>query len=768
MFKALIARGVLGPGLTILLGAFGTPVPAGADDASLRVIVRDSFGVIPRATVRATSRASGTSQRAVTDASGVATFAGLPAGSYEVRASFSGFADTVEPKLTLVGGEKRTLDLVLTQAQFSTSVTVTTANRREQLLLDVAQPTTLVDLAQIEDTGARSAKDVLVEQAGSGIQVNAGGGQGHISLNGIPNSGVLVLVNGRRYLGKDANGNLNLEDLQLAGVERIEIVRGAASALYGSDALGGVVNIITRSPDEPGIGNTLALTGGSYSDWRAVDTLSVRGAKGGIAASGGYRTYDGFDLQPDNPQTIGQPKSRWWNGSGQADYQLTPKLVARFFGDYEDRHIDPYYFAGATQLASTVYNSIQDRTRYTLSPELELLPGSNTSLLLQYNYGSFLRDETRVFQQSGEVVPQAPWRESNQELRLTGRWTWKAAGKENPLQGGYEFRREKLSRGTIAPSTPDNPLGVAEKQRDIDVLWLQQEVNLGRLTLTGGVRHDDYSDFGSEWSPKASALFALTPEHRIRASYGHGFRPPSFGELYLDQAPFFVGNPDLVPETANTFSGGYAFASSRAEASLDYFYNKVTNGITFNLNAFPYTYGNLSRYNSSGVNLAAAVNLPGGFTPSFAYTYNKRVAPGVDENGDGKDDEIGGYPKNTVFLKLLWQSPRLGLRANVRGEINGDVPPGVTDTSYQNAYQVWYAQVRKSLGTAGRYSFEVFAQVDNIFDERDLYRIQTCPPGAPTTCQEGAPITGPNDLLQVWIAPRTFLAGITIGTDGGR
>jgi outer membrane receptor for ferrienterochelin and colicins len=768
MRKTSIARGVLGCLAAALAVAVGAPASARAEDASLRVTVRDSFGIIPHATVRATSQPSGTSHRATTDADGVASLTALPAGSYEVRASFPGFADTVEPKVTLAAGEKRTLDLVLSQAQFSTSVTVTTANRREQLLLDVAQPTTLVDLAQIQDTGARSARDVLVEQAGSGIQVNAGGGQGHISLNGIPNSGVLVLVNGRRYLGKDANGNLNLEDLQLVGVERIEIVRGAASALYGSDALGGVVNIITRAPDTPGLGNTLALTGGSYSDFRVVDTLSVRGAKGGVAASGGYRTYDGFDLQPDNPQTIGQPKSRWWNGSGQADYQLTPRLVARFFGDYQDRHIDPYYFAGATQQASTVYNSIRDLTRYTLAPELELLPGSNTSVLLQYNYGRYLRDETRVFVESGNVVPQAPWREWDQELRLTGRWAWKAAGKENPLQGGYEFRREKLSRGTLAPSTPDNPLGVAAKQRDINVLWLQQEVNVGRLTLTGGVRYDDYSDFGSEWSPKASALFALTPEHRIRASFGHGFRPPYFGELYLDQAPFFVGNPDLVPESANTVSAGYAYASARAQVSVDYFYNKVKNGIVFDLNAFPFTYGNLSRYDSSGVNLAAAVNLPGGFTPSFAYTYNKRVAPGVDENGDGKDDEIGGYPKNTVFLKLLWQSPRLGLRANVRGEINGDVPPGVTDTSYQNAYQVWYAQVRKSLGTAGRYSFEVFAQVDNIFDERDLYRIQTCPPGAPTTCQEGAPITGPNDLLQVWIAPRTFLAGITIGTDGGR
>ena len=151
------------------------------------------------------------------------------------------------------GGRSKSLELVLEIAQPSTTVTIETANRRDQLLLDVAEPVTLIDEAQIQDTGARSAKDVLVEQGGSGIQVNAGGGQGYLSINGIPNKGVLVLVNGRRYLGKDANGNLNLEELRLPGVQRIEVVKGAGSALYGSDALGGVVNFITETPDEKGV-----------------------------------------------------------------------------------------------------------------------------------------------------------------------------------------------------------------------------------------------------------------------------------------------------------------------------------------------------------------------------------------------------------------------------------------------------------------------------------------------------------------------------------
>ena len=258
-----------------LAAALALPATAGAADGSLSVTVRDNYGVIPRAAVRATNGATGVGQRAVTDDAGCRPLRRPPRGHLRGAGGFPGFADAAEPAVALAEGEAKSLELVLGVAQLSTSLTIETANRREQLLLDVAEPVTLIEKTQIEDTGARSAKDVLVEQNGSGIQVNAGGGQGYVSINGIPNKGVLVLVNGRRYLGKDANGNLNLEELRLPGVERIEVVKGAGSALYGSDALGGVVNFITGQPTERGVTNSLTLSAGSYDDYRVDDSLLV-------------------------------------------------------------------------------------------------------------------------------------------------------------------------------------------------------------------------------------------------------------------------------------------------------------------------------------------------------------------------------------------------------------------------------------------------------------------------------------------------------------
>jgi outer membrane receptor for ferrienterochelin and colicins len=739
-----------GSALVLALAQAASPAPSAAapeTGASLAVAVRDAWGVIPGASVRLTHHDTRATAQQSTDGAGTASFS-VPPGLYALGVSFSGFADHVEP-VTLSSGEQSTLTVTLALPQFSTTLTVTTASRREELLRDVASPTTVIDAVQIEDTGARSAKDVLVEQSGNGIQVHAGGGQGHVSINGIPDSGVLVLVDGRRYLGKDANGNFNLEDLLVGNVERIEVVKGATSALYGADALGGVVNFITRKSRVPGVTNRLELTAGSHKDLYAADDFAWRAARGGLALSGGYRTYDGFDLDAQNPQTIGQPESQWYYGSTSADLNLTPRLVARFVGDYQRRDVDRYFFSGPTQLASTVYDSQRALTRLTASPELELLASPRTSVSAVFTYGEYRRDETRLFLQGGAAQPQAAWREWSRELKLTGRHDWSALGRKHPLQGGYEHRQERLRRGTLSRADP---------RRDIDTLWLQQEWAASqKWKLTGGFRHDRYSDFGGEWSPKLAAVFAPAGDHRVRASYGHGFRAPYFGELFLTTPPLFVGNPDLEPEVSDTVTAGYAYASRRAQASADYSWTRVRNGIVFDLTHQPFTYGNIAEYTARAVNLAFSATLPAGFASSVAYTWLRR------ENEAGQD--LGAYPNHSFFVKLQWSHARWGLRANVRGQVNGGQSESLTDLSFVPAYDAWYAQVRKRLLARGAYSWSAFAQVDNLFDERNVFRRGCVERISPTVCARHQPV--PNDF-QVWLAPRAFLAGVTLDMDFSR
>jgi outer membrane receptor protein involved in Fe transport len=314
------------------------------------------------------------------------------------------------------------------------------------------------------------------------------------------------------------------------------------------------------------------------------------------------------------------------------------------------------------------------------------------------------------------------------------------------LQAGFEHRQEQLSRSGLSGCATGQ---ACNKSRDLTVLWLQQEVNLTKdLKISAGLRHDDSSDYGKQTSPKAAAVYSLPGSHRLRASYGKGFRAPYFGELFLTTFGF-QGNPSLKPERSETFTGGYAYSDPKIFGSVDLFWARVQDGVTFaQLTPSLFTYDNVRRYDSNGASAQIAFNLPRGFAPSASYTYNKR------EDDQGR--EIAGFPRHAAFVKLLWSSPRLGVRANLRGEISGKVPAAFGATRYQPAYNVWYAQASKRFAVKGSYAFNVYAQVRNLFDKKDVYNRDL----------QGNPVT--NELLQIWLAPRTFLGGITVDMDWTR
>jgi outer membrane receptor for ferrienterochelin and colicins len=716
--------------LLLALATIVGPAMAQEGDATLEVTVRGHWGTVPGATIQVTDPDRESGQRQTSDAAGLATFS-LPAGTYRVEVGLDGFVPYLEEGITLAAGGQATVEAILALTQFSSSVTVTTANRREQLLLDVAQPTTLIDEIQILDTGGLSAKDVLAEQAGSGIVVHTGGGRGHVSINGIGNDGVLVLIDGRRYLGRDGNGNINLEDLDLSGAERVEVVKGAGSALYGTDALGGVINIITKKAKQ-GTLNRLEATAGSHSDLRISDSFSKRTGAYGLEIIGSFRTYDGFDLDPEDPQLQGEPRSERFDLQVNGDRQFSDSITGGLFANYSRREVRDNFFGGATQLGGGVPDQQLDLTRYTLSPEFDFVLSSSSSLNVTLTHGKYDRDENNVYADRVETVPS--WQEWNTEGEVTLRQSWRALDQDQLLQVGVEFRRQEMDRSSLG----------SKVDRDLQVAWFQQEFNLGsKFTLTGGLRYDDDSEYGSETSPKLSAVFAASEKTRLRASYGQGFRAPRFGELFLE-IPFFVGNPDLMPETSDSLTAGVTYFGERVKASVDYFDTELDNAIVFDFGRFfipPFTYKNIPGISTrQGYNLELAVDLPGGFTPSIAYT--KLDA----EDDDGEN--IGGFAEDTAFFKLLWQDPGRGLRANLRAEYRGETNPGSFDGSFTPSYTLWNLQASKALRTGGR-KFRVWARVDNLFDESDIFRRDSA----------GMPIPGD---LQVWEDGRNYHVGVAI------
>ena len=212
---------------------------------------------------------------------------------------------------------------------------------------------------------------------------------------------------------------------------------------------------------------------------------------------------------------------------------------------------------------------------------------------------------------------------------------------------------------------------------------------------------------------------------------------------------FFVGNPDLKPETSDTLTAGFTYVGSRAKASFDYFDTELENAIAFDLGNFipPFTYRNIEGTSTrEGVNVELAVDLPAGFTPSIAYTYLDA------EDDDGEN--LGGYATDTAFFKLLWQDPGRGLRANLRAEYRGETTPGSADGSFTPSYTLWNLQVSKTLQVGGR-KFRLWARADNLTDESDIFRRDAA----------GDPIPGE---LQVWEDGRNYHVGVAIEFGSGQ
>ncbi len=730
---------------TILLALSSATAGLAADDgAAVAVTVRNSRGALSGAAVRLIA-ADGTIRRESSDAHGVARFSGLGAGTYTVTAELEGFADFEETGVAVAAGEQVTIDAFLVLAEFSSAITVRTPNRRQQLLLDVAEPTTLIDALDILDAGAQTAADVLSEQAGDGVVVQSGGGQGYVSINGIGNQGILLEIDGRRYLGRDGFGNFNLEDLDLAGIERIEVVKGVASALYGTDALGGIINLITRKAGTAGMHHRSELVFGSHHDLRITETLGRGSRRAGWNLIPSWRTFDGFDLDPDNPQTIGQPASELLNFLFNGRFRFSDHLLGRWFSFYSRREEEKNFFAAIGES----YDQQRELVRTILSPEFDFTLTADTHLNLRLTLGKYDRDEIHVYEDRQEVLD--PWREWNMEAHLTGRQRWRALGREHVLQVGYEYRHQEMDRIYLQMPGSESP----RVRRDLHVGWFQQELVFSKLTLGAGLRHDYDSVYGDETSPKLSAVYAPTRSTRLRASWGQGFRAPRFEELFIRIPPFFEGNPDLRPETSETLTAGFSYSGSRLRAAVDYFHTELDAAIVFALLRFEppffytYSYKNVDGVAvREGFNTAWTLDLPGGFVPSLAYTYLTAK--------DRDAEELAGHATHSVFLKLVWSHSRLDLRANLTGVYHGKETPSSFDGTHTPAYELWNVQVSKSFGSEQKRRFRVWVRIDNLFDETGIYR----------RGPDGQPLV--NEVLQVWEDGRNYHGGVTVELDWPR
>ncbi|WP_041463875.1 TonB-dependent receptor plug domain-containing protein [Pelodictyon luteolum] len=591
-------------------------------------------------------------------------------------------------------------------ASFLSEETVVTATRTETPVSKVPAAIEVISKEEIAASGAETLDAVLAEAQSISLQSPSG----RISiagLRGLNSKNTLILLDGMR-LSSGFGDYVDMEEIPTAMIERIEIIRGSGSALYGSDAIGGVINIITRKPTKElhaGVGFRTGIS--KYSEAgmaRGDGWISGTTGKLGYVIAGSYSDRDHYDRDKSDIVPDGDDKYLG-GGSAALTYRFHEGVTARMGVLYHDRQNE-----GARLYSKKYYDRTLESDRTLGYAGLDIATGSESTLTLQGSLSSYDWKSTMdpITVASGFVTSL-----KQEASLLESHWVSKLS-KSNRLSIGLDYRKEDRRDVNI-----NKTFAVVTGSHDVWNFgsYIQDELSvIDPLGLTLGLRYDSHSDFGTAFSPKVSIWHQLADKLKIRGSYGEGFRAPTIYELYIGspwtQSQAIVANPDLEPEKSRTYEIGMDATAGPLTCSITGFRNdlrdmigKISLGM---IDGVPnYQLGNIDRAMTQGVEVSASVTIPYGFTLSDEFTT-------IESEDKSTGADLLFVPDITNTLKLAYLQPKAGINANIRLLTTGRQ---MTDkTTKTEGYSLVNLYLSKSVIS----NTSVFFGIDNLFnDEAD-------------------------------------------------
>ena len=560
---------------------------------------------------------------------------------------------------------------------------VVTAARREQRLKDVVVPTEVIGRAEIARTGATDVAALLQQFTGLQVDGGVGGGQG-VQLQGMDSRRVLVLVDGQPIIGR-VNGDFDLSRLPLAGVERIEIVKGPQGTLYGSEALGGVVNIITRQARGAATAEAQAVGG---SRGRADATVGGRTSLGRLRLAGDA-SLRRTDLANGISSDLGARSERW-TLSPTAEWTASPEWTLRSSAlasaqSQRYRSGQLFRFVDDEQLGARVGGEWR-RGVHRVAP-----------VLVVSRFDHLARASTGAVPVAGTGERDV---QSLAELDVSGTTILGSV----LLDAGLEARRERITADRI-------PGG----ERSLDAVegYSQATVARGPVTLVPGVRLVQHSQFGGFAAPKLAVLVRPTEALAVRASVGRGFRAPDFKELYLafanTSAGYAVeGNPALRPERSTNLQLGLEWSDARGWWRLNGFTNDFRDFIA---TADPspdgtYSYENVETGRTRGIEAEASLAL-GSWRGDVGYTYL--------EARDGEGRPLPSRPAHSGRAALTAPLPRAGA-FTATWVVTGRTPLAVGLSTTADDWRATFERLDVKATMPVLRGVRVLLGVDNVLD----------------------------------------------------
>jgi outer membrane receptor for ferrienterochelin and colicins len=415
-------------------------------------------------------------------------------------------------------------DSILTQ---DLDEVIVTATRTVRQLSSVPLPVTLISKKQIQRTGVTRLNEILNEQTGIVMTPDAtiGGGEG-VQIQGIASDYVLILIDGVPVVGR-SSGNLDLSRFAVGNIKQIEVVKGPSSSLFGSEALGGVINIITEKPSSENITGQLGHRAATFNNQNTNVSVSQRRDKFGYSFFADRLSTDGYDLaNGDNGQTVNPFFNYTFNG--RLFFDATEKLKIFASGRYFSQEFD-------------VMPSTSEERDANVHLRIDHNPSSKTNWQYELYYTSYITDEKILDPINNDLLIANDF---NQQLfRPEVRYNHSYSENNTmTLGGGYNF--ETLNRSLFAEQVTF----------DSQYLFVQYDFKpLENLNIIAGARFDNHSEYNSQVSPKLSARYNFNESFALKASVGSGFKAPDFRQLYLD--------------FTNAAGGGYSVFGKEVEAA---------------------------------------------------------------------------------------------------------------------------------------------------------------------------------------------------------
>ncbi len=652
---------------------------------TVTVIDAKTREAVPYATVCFEDIKTATQKFVVTDMSGkVANMAKVPS---KVTVSFVGYktlVDTIKPAVSKT--------LLLDPAVLNMDEVVITAQYAPEKADKSIYKINVINSRQIELKAATNLTDLLSSE--SNMRVSQGGVLGtNLSLQGLSGENVKFLVDGVPVVGR-LNGNIDLNQLNLYNVDHVEIIEGPMSVIYGSNAIAGVVNIITKENKN----SSFTAFANAYLESVGVYNFnagaSVHKKNHNVSVDMARNFFDGYSTNDTLRSMQWKPKLQY---NADAYYLYSgAKTRAKISFQYFDEMLQdkgdlqkPYYETAIDNYYHTIRQTSKAEASYTIS--------ANRQISFVGAYSTYNRTR-EVYQNDLTIL----------EKQLAGGDTTSVGSYLMRAWYNRNYPNQKLNYqvgfdGNLEVNEGQRIEGGSQQIGDYAGFVSIKYNPIEKISLQPGARFSYNTKYNAPVVYSVNIKYGFTPHTSVRATYARGFRAPSIKELYLDFVDInhnLHGNPDLEAENSHNVNLNFSYNRETSKAYLNtdlgLFYNYVYNMIWLfqeGSDITTYTYGNISRFISRGIQANATVSFYPRITIKAGVSHVGRRFP--DNTADQSDKS---FHYSTDFNTMItYNFEKLKASASVNYKYTGRFPQLTPDGTFKNDYIDGYSNLDISI-----------------------------------------------------------------------